>query len=145
MNSQGKSRRVSIIPIALRGQTTGRSVAALFFVAVFTAAVVGLRLLNEPALATAVDIPLVLIVVGFALAARFGIVEQVGATQVLLTAIEVPLILGLFSLAPTGVVGKPIDSIRLTVDSLIASAAQNCWRVSSVPMVAKGRLFRRWR
>ncbi len=114
VNSQGKSRRVSIVPIALRGQTTGRSAGALFLVAVFTALIVGFRLLNEPALATAVDIPLALIVVGFALAARFGIVEQVGATQVLLTAIEVPLILGMFSLAPTGVVGACLMGTALS-------------------------------
>ena len=114
MNTHGKSRRVSLVPIALRGQTTGRSVFALFLVAVLTGLLVALRLLSAPALATSVDIPLAIIVVGFALVGRFGIIEQVGATHVLLTAIEVPLLLGMFSLAPTGVVGACLMGTALS-------------------------------
>ena len=108
MNTSGKMRRNSLLPIALRGQTTSESALALLLVAVGTAVVIGTRLLNSPALAPSIDIPLIFIVVGFALSARFGVIEQVGSTQVLLTAIEVPLLLGLFAVSPARVVGASL-------------------------------------
>ena len=105
VTSQGKTRRTSLVPIAFRGQTTGRSLLALFLVTGLTALLVATRMFNAATLPTSVEIPFVFVVAGFVLVGRFGIVEQVGSTRVLLTAIEVPLVLGLFSVAPTGIVG----------------------------------------
>ncbi len=49
-------------------------------------------------------LPLVVLTAGFALATRLRIVEQIGASSQLFRAVEVPLIVGMFTLQPSKVV-----------------------------------------
>ena len=49
-------------------------------------------------------LPLVALIAGFALATRLRIVEQIGASSQLFRAVEVPLIVGMFTLQPSKVV-----------------------------------------
>jgi diguanylate cyclase (GGDEF)-like protein len=114
VNSPGKFRRSLLVPIALRGQTTGQSAFALFLVAVFTVILFAARVYNTPVLATGVAMPGIIVIVGFLFAARYAIIEQVGSTHVLLTAIEIPLLLGLFSSSPARVVGACIIGTSLS-------------------------------
>ena len=67
VTSQGKTRRTSLVPIAFRGQTTGRSLLALFLVTGLTALLVATRMFNAATLPTSVEIPFVFVVAGFVL------------------------------------------------------------------------------
>jgi hypothetical protein len=114
VNVPARTRRSSLVPIPLRGQTTPASAIALLVMAGVTTLILIAGILHRPTLPTPIGWPMYLVVIGFVLVGRFSINEQIGSTQVVLMAIELPLVLGMFSIAPARVVGSCLIGMALS-------------------------------
>jgi GAF domain len=91
-------------PLQQRGSLNVRAFLGLSFVIVASSIVFATQVRGHFVPDTGLGVSIVVLMAGFALATRLRIVEQIGASPQLFRAVEVPLIVGMFTLQPSKVV-----------------------------------------
>ncbi len=96
------------LPLVFRSQLNVRFLLGCLLLVGVAGVVYGFSIAGTPAPTARIAVPIAMILIGFALTARFRIVEQIGSTTHIFAAPEVPLIVGLFTVRPSLVVGLAI-------------------------------------
>jgi diguanylate cyclase (GGDEF)-like protein len=95
-------------PLVFRGELNVRFLLGCLVLAGLAGVVYGFSIAGVSAPSNGLALPIAAVLIGFALTARFRIVEQIGATTHVFHSTEVPLIAGLFTIRPSLIVGLAI-------------------------------------
>ncbi len=113
-------------PLQQRGALNVRSFLGLSCIIVVSAVVFATQVRGHFVPDSGLGLPLAVLIAGFALATRLRIVEQIGASSQLFRAVEVPLIVGMFTEQPSKVVlASILGSIIGAVSDRRAPIAQH--------------------